>query len=81
MYAHLFPKVRSFAAFKYLHVGMVSELKRKTLPAIAQAVGLDNEQGLHHLLTKSPWSVTRVRQTRLQLIVQLVNGATPDLVD
>jgi SRSO17 transposase len=55
----LFPEVRSFEAFKYLHVGMISELKRKTLPAIARAVGLDNEQGLHHLLTKSPWSVMR----------------------
>lgn len=53
-YAPLFPEVRSFEAFKYLHVGMISELKRKTLPAIAKAVGLDNEQGLHHLLTKSP---------------------------
>jgi SRSO17 transposase len=75
LYAHLFPEVRSFAAFKYLHIGMmISELKRKTLPAIAQAVGLDNEQGLHHLLSKSPWSVARVRQTQLKLILQLVNG-------
>ena len=73
LYAHLFPEVRSFEAFKYLHVGMVSELKRKTLPAIARAVGLDNEEGLHHLLTKSPWTVTRLRQTRLKLILQLVN--------
>ena len=57
LYADLFPEVRSFEAFKYLHVGMVSELKRKTLPAIARVVGLDNEQGLHHLLTKSPETV------------------------
>lgn len=74
LFASLFPEVRSFEAFKYLHVGMVSELKRKTLPAIARAVGLDNEQGLHHLLTKSPWSVARLRQFRLKLILQLVNG-------
>jgi SRSO17 transposase len=73
-YAPLFPEVRSFEAFKYLHVGMISELKRKTLPAIAKAVGLDNEQGLHHLLTKSPWSVTRLRQTRLKLILKLLDG-------
>jgi SRSO17 transposase len=73
-YAPLFPEVRSFEAFKYLHVGMISDLKRKTLPAIARVVGLDNEQGLHHLLTKSPWSVSRLRQTRLKRILQLVNG-------
>lgn len=74
LYAHLFPEVRSFEAFKYLHIGMISDLKRKTLPEIAKAVGLDNEQGLHHLLTKSPWSVARLRQTRLKLILDLVNG-------
>jgi SRSO17 transposase len=55
LYADLFPEVRSFEAFKYLHIGMISDLKRKTLPAIANAVGLDNEQGLHNLLTESPW--------------------------
>jgi SRSO17 transposase len=38
-YAELFPEVRSFEAFKYLHIGMISDLKRKTLPAIAKAVG------------------------------------------
>lgn len=74
LYAHLWPEVRSFEAFKYLHVGMISDLKRKTLPAIAKAVGLENEQGLHHLLTKSPWSVKRLRRTRLNLILELLQG-------
>jgi SRSO17 transposase len=50
-YKNLFSDVRSFEAFKYLHVGCVSDIKRKTLPAIAKIVGLDNHQGLHHLLT------------------------------
>lgn len=27
-YQQLFPEVRSFEAFKYLHVGMISEIKR-----------------------------------------------------
>jgi SRSO17 transposase len=71
LYADLFPEVRSFEAFKYLHIGMISDLKRKTLPAIAKAVGLDNEQGLHNLLTESPWSVSRQRQRRLNLILEL----------
>ena len=35
LYRNLFPEVRSFEAFKYLHVGIVSDIKRKTLSAIA----------------------------------------------
>ncbi len=53
-YEELFPEVRSFEAFKLLHVGMISDIKRKSLPAIAKAVGLDNQQSLHHCLTESP---------------------------
>ncbi len=48
LFAGLFPEVRSFEAFKLLHLGMISEIKRKSLPAIAKAVGLDNHQALHH---------------------------------
>jgi SRSO17 transposase len=43
----IFPEVRSYEAFKFLHLGMISEIKRKSLPAIARAVGLDNHQNLH----------------------------------
>ena len=32
---------------------MISELKRKSLPAIAKAVGLENPQPLHHFLANS----------------------------
>jgi len=28
----LFPELRSFEAFKYLHVGMISDIKGKSLP-------------------------------------------------
>ena len=48
LYAGLFPEVRSFEAFKLLHLGMISEIKRKSLPAIAKAVGIDNQQNLWH---------------------------------
>ena len=54
-YRNLFSDVRSFEAFTQLHVGMLSSIERKTLPAIAEVVGLPNEQSLHHFLTKSPW--------------------------
>ena len=73
-YKKLFPEVRSFEAFKYLHVGMISDIKRKTLPAIARIVGLMNEQGLLHFLTKSPWKLEQLRQTRLKLILQVLAG-------
>jgi SRSO17 transposase len=47
-YQALFPELRSFEAFKQLHLGLISEVKRKTLPAIAEVTGLDDAQSLHH---------------------------------
>jgi SRSO17 transposase len=38
-YRALFADVRSFAPFTALHVGVMAELPRKTLPALARAVG------------------------------------------
>ncbi|MBW4689382.1 MAG: transposase [Komarekiella atlantica HA4396-MV6] len=73
-YKKLFSDVRSFEAFKYLHVGCISELKRKTLPEIAKIVGLDNQQGLHHFLTKSPWDIEKLRALRLELILEVIKG-------
>jgi SRSO17 transposase len=35
-YRNLFSDVRSFEAFKDLHIAMLSSIKRKTLPAIAE---------------------------------------------
>ncbi len=52
VYRDLFVDVRSFEAFKYLHLGMISDLPRKSLPAIARAVGLSSDQVLHHCLTQ-----------------------------
>ena len=74
LYQKLFPEVRSFEAFKYLHVGMVSDIKRKTLPAIAKVVGLENHQPLHHFLTESPWDVESLRRQRLELILLILQN-------
>ena len=68
----LFPDVRSFEQFKFLHLGMLADLPRKSLPAIAKAVGQTNAQALHHFLTASPWSPTSLRQRRLELLKRLV---------
>lgn len=74
LYADLFPEVRSFEAFKLLHLGMISEVKRKSLPAIARAVGLDNPQNLHHFLSDSPWRAAALRQRRLETILKILDG-------
>ncbi len=80
VYRDLFVDVRSFEAFKYLHLGMISDLPRKSLPAIARAVGLSSDQVLHHCLTESPWSVAAVQKRRLELILQQLNGRAITLV-
>lgn len=76
----LFPEVRSFEAFKQLHVGMVSEIKRKTLPAIAEVVGIENSQSLHHFLTQSPWEVEELKTLRLQRILSSLKGKKIPLI-
>lgn len=65
-YRDLFPDVRSFNAFTALHRGMLSALRRKTLPAIARLVGT-NPQSLHHFLSESPWSVREFETRRVVL--------------
>lgn len=80
VYRDLFSDVRSFEAFKYLHLGMISEIARKTLPAIARAVGLASDQVLHHCLTESPWSVKALREQRLALILKELKGQPITLV-
>ena len=80
LYADLFSDVRSFEAFKLLHLGMISEIKRKSLPAIAKAVGLDNQQSLHHFLWKSPWQAQQVRQRRLNVILRVLQGRSLTLL-
>ena len=74
LYQSLFSDVRAFEAFKHLHVGMLSDAKRKSLPAIAKIVGLANEQSLHHFLTDSPWTARALEQRRLALILQTLQG-------
>ena len=59
-YQDLFSDVRNFEAFKFLHLGIISELPRKTLPAIARSVGLPNAQSLHHFLQHAPWQIERL---------------------
>ncbi len=66
-YRALFPDVRSFEHFKLLHLGLIADLPRKSIPAISKAVGLPETQSLHHFVTNSPWDVTVLRQHRLAI--------------
>jgi SRSO17 transposase len=72
--------VRSFEAFKFLHLGIISEIPRKTLPAIAKTVGWPNDQVLHHFLTSSPRKVEALKQRRLSIILQWLRGRSIILV-
>ena len=56
-YKEIFKEVRSYECFKYLHLGIISAIKRKSLPEIAKTVGIISAQSLHHFIAKSPWSV------------------------
>ena len=51
---------------------MLSELPRKTLPAIAHLVGLQNAQSLHHFLRDGVWNVEQLQATRLGLIAHTI---------
>jgi SRSO17 transposase len=67
-YRDVLPEVRSCEYFTALHLGLLAELPRKTLPAMARAVGGDAAQAFHHFLTCAPWAVATCRQKRLDLI-------------
>lgn len=66
-YQSLFSDVRNFEACKFLHLGMISEIPRKSLPAIARVIGLKDGQSLHHFLRDAVWDVTAFRTMRLRL--------------
>lgn len=72
LYRSVFEDVSAYECFKWLHVGIVSEVTRKTLPEIAKLNGLKDGQGLHHFLRDSTWEVEQVRAIRLHLIQQQI---------
>lgn len=72
IYRNIFPEVRSFENFRNLHLEMISEIKRKSLPEIALVVGLENQQFINHFLTASPWSVEFLKKRRLELILRVL---------
>jgi SRSO17 transposase len=74
-YRDLFGNVRHFEQFTALHLGLLAETRRKTLPRLGKTVHAD-PQALHHFLANAEWSVEAVRQRRLELLRQAI-GQTP----
>ena len=69
-YNDIFPEVRSYECFKYLHQGIISPIRRKSLPEIAKVVGISSPQSLHHFLANSPWSVEELEDRRLRITLE-----------
>ncbi len=73
-YKGLFKEVRNYECFKYLHLGIVSPIKRKSLPEIAKVVSINSAQSLHHFIANSDWSVSELKTKRLKKIKRALNG-------
>jgi len=74
-YRGLFHNVRHFEQFTALHLGLLAETRRKSLPRLGTTVHTD-PQALHHFLAQAEWSVEAVRTQRLALLRQAL-GETP----
>jgi SRSO17 transposase len=73
-YKDLFKEVRNYECFKYLHLGIMSPIKIKSLPEIAKLVSINSAQSLHHFLANSDWSVDKLKQKRLSRLKKALDG-------
>ncbi|NEU79527.1 IS701 family transposase [Nostoc sp. UIC 10630] len=79
-YKELFKEVRNYECFKYLHLGIISTIKRKSLPEIAKVVSINSAQSLHHFLANSDWSVDKLKLLRLNKLKKQLDGRAITLV-
>jgi SRSO17 transposase len=79
-YQDLFQEVRNYECFKYLHVGLISPIKKKSLPEIAKVVNIKSAQSLHHFIAHSDWSVQELRVCRLNKIKRVLKGKSITLI-
>jgi SRSO17 transposase len=73
-YKDIFKEVRNYECFKYLHLGIISPISRKSLPEIAKVVSINSAQSLHHFIANSDWSVNELKSRRLTKIKKALNG-------
>jgi SRSO17 transposase len=79
-YRDIFKEVRNHECFKYLHLGIISTLKRKSLPEIAKVVSINSAQSLHHFIANSEWSVEKLRSRRIEKIKRALDGKAITIV-
>jgi SRSO17 transposase len=79
-YQHLFDQVRNYEAFKFLHLGMLSEIKPKSLPAIARAVGLEDSQQLHQTRARFSLESSNTKTNKIVVNPTLYRGQGNRLV-
>ncbi len=71
--------MRHFEQFTALHLGLLAETRRKSLPRLGRTVHAD-PQALHHFLANAEWSVKDLRTKRLDRLRQALGqtlGQTP----
>jgi len=73
-YKDLFKEVRNYECFKYLHLGIIATVKRKSLPEIAKVMNINSAQSLHHFITNLDWSVNKLKSRRLNKIKKVLAG-------
>ncbi|MEH2466428.1 IS701 family transposase [Nostoc sp.] len=79
-YNDLFKEVRNYECIKYLHLGIISTLKRKSLSEIAKVVSINSAQSLHHFIANSDWSIKKLKSRRLKKLKRALNGQAIKLV-
>ncbi len=79
-YKDLFKEVRNYECFKYLHLGIILTIKRKSLPEIAKVVSINSAQSLHHFLANSDWSIDKIKSRRLNKLKKGLDGNAITLV-
>lgn len=65
-YRKLFPEVRSFEAFKYLHVGMISDIKRKTLPAFLEGSRIKQRARATAFLNRTQKEIVTIERGKIK---------------
>ena len=79
-YKDLFKQVRNYECFKYLHMEIMSTIKRKSLPEIAKVVSINSAQSLHHFLANSDWSFNQLKKRILNKLKKQLDRRAITLV-
>jgi SRSO17 transposase len=77
-YKDIFKEVRSYECLKYLHLGIIAPIPRKSLPEIGKVVAIKSAQSIasFYFIAKSPGSVTELKEKRLRKILKELKGKT-----